>query len=91
MFLPNPLTGSLDPVTPATLARELHEATLSDLQSMEVLGSVPIWVLSGLRLERMGERLVAPGWAVGVYRTADEGEKEVVPRPAVRERMPGKS
>jgi len=86
MFFPNPVTGSLDSMTPASLALQLQEATLSDLQRMEVLGSVPIWVLSGLRLERTGARQVAPGWAVGVYRTGEDGQTETVPSPATPKR-----
>lgn len=34
---------------------------------MEVLGSVPIWVLSGLRLHRVGWRHLQSGWVVGVF------------------------
>jgi hypothetical protein len=77
MFGPHPATVS-DMNTP--------EASLSDFQSMEVLGSVPIWVLTGLRLERTGARLVAPGWVVGVYKTEDDGQTEVVPSPAAPKR-----
>ena len=40
----------------------------SDFHSMEVRGSVPIWVLSGLRLVRLGSRVVVAGLEVGVYR-----------------------
>jgi|GEM_PF-4974761 len=77
MFGPHPATAlDIDP----------PESPLSSFQSMEVLGSVPIWVLSGLRLERTGARIVAPGWAVGVYRTEDDGEREIVPPPSARKR-----
>lgn len=34
---------------------------------MEVLGSVPVWVLGGLRLHRKGWRHLQAGWVVGVY------------------------
>jgi hypothetical protein len=35
---------------------------------LEILGSVPVWGLCGLRLERLGSRRIAEGWEVGVYR-----------------------
>lgn len=41
--------------------------TLADLHGMEVLGSVPVWVLGGLRLHRKGWRHLQAGWVVGVY------------------------
>ncbi|MEK7391184.1 MAG: hypothetical protein AAB214_01345 [Fibrobacterota bacterium] len=41
--------------------------TLAELHGMEVLGSVPIWVLAGLRMHRVGWRHLQSGWVVGVY------------------------
>ncbi|HQF53962.1 MAG TPA: hypothetical protein PK208_02460 [Fibrobacteria bacterium] len=41
--------------------------TVADLHGMEVLGSVPVWVLGGLRLHRKGWRHLQAGWVVGVY------------------------
>ncbi len=43
------------------------ELTLADLHGMEVVGSVPIWALGGLRLHKTGWRQMQPGWVVGVY------------------------
>jgi hypothetical protein len=31
------------------------------------MGTVPVWVLSGLRLERVGQQRLPNGWVVGVY------------------------
>ena len=41
--------------------------SLEDLHGMEVLGSVPVWVLGGLRLHRKGWKHLQSGWVVGVY------------------------
>ena len=41
--------------------------TLEDLHGMEVLGSVPVWILGGLRLHRKGWKHLQTGWVVGVY------------------------
>ncbi|MBK9578076.1 MAG: hypothetical protein IPK50_09345 [Fibrobacterota bacterium] len=51
----------------------------SDADSMlppEVLGTVPIWVLAGFRLERIGWRRQDSGWSVGVYRL-EEAEPDL--------------
>lgn len=42
----------------------------------EVLGTVPIWVLAGFRLERIGWRRQDSGWSVGVYRL-EEAEPDL--------------
>lgn len=65
------MSFSFHSASAATAALEApvpHEVSLSDFSGMEVLGSVPIWVLSGLRLERVGHRMVSNQWPVGVYR-----------------------
>lgn len=41
--------------------------TLADLHGMEVVGSVPIWALAGLRVHKTGWRQMQAGWVVGVY------------------------
>jgi len=43
------------------------ELTLADLHGMEVVGSVPIWALAGLRVHKTGWRQMQAGWVVGVY------------------------
>ena len=68
MLDPNPSTEPIDHRSSDREGRIQNIVPASDLHGMEVLGSVPIWVLSGLRLERMGSRTVATGWEVGVYR-----------------------
>lgn len=42
----------------------------------EVLGTVPIWVLAGFRLERIGWRRQESGWSAGVYRL-EEAEPDL--------------
>ena len=42
-------------------------SSLTNLHGLEVMGSVPIWVLSGLRLHRVGWKHMQSGWVVGVY------------------------
>ncbi len=69
------MTSDETPQVPATSPSILQAAsqpgapalTLSDLHGMEVLGSVPVWVLGGLRLHRKGWRHLQAGWVVGVY------------------------
>jgi hypothetical protein len=68
MLDPNPVTENFQLASSKPERRLPGDAFASDFRSMEVLGSVPVWVLSGLRLERTGSRLVAAGWEVGVYR-----------------------
>lgn len=70
MLDPTPMTERIDLDPPVLEGRRQSAVPLSDFHSMEVLGSVPVWVLSGLRLERMGSREVSTGWNVGVYRMA---------------------
>jgi hypothetical protein len=41
--------------------------SLADLHGMEVVGSVPIWALAGLRVHKAGWRQMQSGWVVGVY------------------------
>ena len=41
---------------------------MSDMDGLEVMGSVPLWVLCGLRLKRTGWRSLDSGWTVGLYR-----------------------
>ena len=41
--------------------------SLADLHGMEVVGSVPIWALAGLRVHKTGRRQMQAGWVVGVY------------------------
>jgi hypothetical protein len=59
------------PVTSILPTEDATEATptltLAELHGMEVLGSVPVWVLSGLRMHRVGWRHLQSGWVVGVY------------------------
>lgn len=49
----------------------------SDVGNMEILGSVPVWALAGLRLQRVGFRLVTADWEVGVYRIAIAPDKDL--------------
>jgi len=76
MLDPNPLTEHIGLPASDREGRIQNVMLASDFQSMEVLGSVPVWVLSGLRLERMGSRTVATGWEVGVYRMKPSNEHE---------------
>ena len=48
-------------------------SSLSDMDGLEIMGSVPIWVLSGLRVEWTGWRSLDSGWTVGVYRMNADG------------------
>lgn len=68
MLDPNTSTERIDLRSTDREGRIQGIAGAPDFHSMEVLGSVPIWVLSGLRLVRMGSRVVVAGLEVGVYR-----------------------
>jgi len=68
-----------EPATEPALPPDL--AQLSDMEELEIMGSVPIWILSGLRLERTGWRSLDSGWTVGIYRmdaSAESGFGEVL-------------
>ena len=68
MLHPNPMTASID-LAPSGLEGGIHNRVLAeDYRSIEVLGSVPLRVLAGFRLERTGSRRAVAGWDVGVYR-----------------------
>ena len=54
--------------SPQQAAPAVPALSLADLQAMEVLGSLPVWVLSGLRLKRIGWRHLQSGWVVGVFK-----------------------
>jgi hypothetical protein len=56
------------------------ELTLADLHGREVVGSVPIWALAGLRVHRTGWRQMQAGWVVGVY-LIDISSLEPLPSP----------
>lgn len=67
---------TIDPIVPTrtSLSLSAHESSsvegssLSDMDGLEVMGSVPLWVLCGLRLKRTGWRSLDSGWTVGLYR-----------------------
>lgn len=82
MLDPNSSTERIDLRSTDREGRIQDIVPASDFHSMEVLGSVPIWVLSGLRLVRTGSRTVVTGWEVGVYRMG-------LP-PRRRSRLPGR-
>lgn len=69
MRAPDPTTKTIA-LEPSDQERQIqirNRIPASDFASIEVLGSAPVWVLSGLRLERTGSRLVSSGWEVGVF------------------------
>jgi len=61
MVSPNPMVGHSESAPADPAASDLGD------QVLEVLGTVPVWVLGGMRLERLGERTMPNGWVVGVY------------------------
>jgi len=61
--------------TPTSTIEDPSSATDGSLPP-EVLGTVPIWVLAGFRLERIGWRRQDSGWSVGVYRL-EEAEPDL--------------
>jgi hypothetical protein len=68
MLDPDPMTESFDRASSKLAPGMPSSGSESDFWNMEVLGSVPIWVLSGLRLKRTGSRRITAGWEVGVFR-----------------------
>lgn len=66
MVSSNPMVGRPESA-PADPAPDLEGSPAEVDQVLEVLGTVPVWVLGGMRLERLGERQMPNGWVVGVY------------------------
>lgn len=65
------------PGTSDASARPHPAAENAQPGSFSVLGTVPIWVLSGLRLVRTGFGRLPNGWPVGLYSLSrPEGERE---------------
>jgi len=62
-----PEVPAISILPPADSPEVAPSLTLAELHGMEVLGSVPVWVLSGLRMHRVGWRHLQSGWVVGVY------------------------
>ena len=67
MVSPNPMVGHSESAPADPAASDLEVSAEVGDQVLEVLGSVPVWVLGGMRLERLGERKMPNGWVVGVY------------------------
>jgi len=67
MVSPNPMVGHSESATADPAASGLDASPDMGDQVLEVLGTVPVWVLGGMRLERLGERKMPNGWVVGVY------------------------
>lgn len=67
MVSSNPMVGQSESAPAAPTVSELVATGGTYDQVLEVLGSVPVWVLGGMRLERLGERTMENGWVVGVY------------------------
>jgi len=68
MLDPNPTTVGIRPRPSNPRGERQIQAPSEDFHSLEILGSVPVWGLCGLRLERLGSRRISEGWEVGVYR-----------------------
>ena len=68
MLDPNPTTPGIRPISSNQTLERQRLVPSEDFHSLEILGSVPVWGLTGLRLERLGIRRISEGWEVGVYR-----------------------
>lgn len=68
----------MSPATAQTSSSSNEDSVSSSEDSLppEVLGTVPIWVLAGFRLKRIGWRRQDSGWSVGVYRL-EEAEPDL--------------
>lgn len=67
MVSSNPMVGHSESASADSAAADLGASAGEVEQVLEVLGTVPVWVLGGMRLERLGERRMPNGWVVGVY------------------------
>lgn len=68
MILPTQLPASSPQDTDQDRPRGDSASTEPDsARDLRIMGTVPVWVLSGLRLERVGQQRLPNGWVVGVY------------------------
>ncbi len=63
--IPEPLPFSAKSASDAF--RTFAMKSFSEMHGLEILGSVPVWVLAGMRLHRVGWRHHQAGWVAGVY------------------------